>query len=398
MNTPFASRMQSMKRSFIREIMKAGDDPNIISFAGGLPNPDFFPVEELAAASSKVLTQDGANVLQYSYSEGYPPLREFVANRYAAKFGLTISPDEILITTGSQQALDLIGKILLDKGDRVIIEQPGYLGAIQTFSMFEPQLCPVPLLADGIDTEALAAAFDTHQPKLFYAVPNFQNPSGLTYSAPKRQAVADLLQQHHVLFVEDNPYGELRFAGEDLLPMWHYAPDHVLMLGSFSKIAAPGLRLGWVCAKPEVMEKLVIAKQAADLHTSYLSQRVLYQYLLDNDLEAHIQTIKAVYKKQRDLMLDMIAEYFPPEVQATQPEGGMFLWLTLPEGMSALDLFNQALEFNVAFVPGEAFYTDGGGTNTLRLNYSNADETKIQEGMLRLGEAVKKMFVERKNS
>jgi 2-aminoadipate transaminase len=170
------------------------------------------------------------------------------------------------------------------------------------------------------------------------------------------------------------------------------------MLGSFSKIAAPGLRLGWVCAKPEVMEKLVIAKQAADLHTSYLSQRVLYQYLLDNDLEAHIQTIKAVYKKQRDLMLDMIAEYFPPEVQATQPEGGMFLWLTLPEGMSALDLFNQALEFNVAFVPGEAFYTDGGGTNTLRLNYSNADEAKIQEGMLRLGEAVKKMFRGRKNS
>lgn len=392
MENHLARRMGGVKRSFIREILKAGEDPQVISFAGGLPNAKFFPIEPIMAASTKVLAQDGANVLQYGLSEGYPPLRKYIARRYHQKYGLTISPDEILITNGSQQGLDLIGKILLDAGDAVVIEQPGYLGAIQALSFFEPVLHPVSLLDDGIDIEALETAFREHRPKLFYGVPNFQNPSGLTYSPAKRQAVAELLKQYGVYFIEDNPYGELRFAGEDASPLWEDGDGYVFMLGSFSKIAAPGLRLGWVCAKPALMDKLLIAKQAADLHSNYLAQRVLYQFLLDNDLDAHIQIIRTAYKRHRDLMLELIAEYFPPEVHSTEPEGGMFLWVTLPEGISAMDLFNQAIKFHVAFVPGEAFYTDGGGTQTLRLNYSNADEAQIHEGIKRLGQAVKSMM------
>jgi 2-aminoadipate transaminase len=373
--------------------MKATDNPGLISFAGGLPNPQFFPVEALAAASTKVLTQDGPNVLQYSRTEGYLPLRQFISQRYRKNYDLNISPDEILITTGSQQALDLIGKVFLDRDDDVAIERPGYLGAIQTFSFYEPNLRPVPLRNDGVDVAALAETFERYQPKLFYAVPNFQNPSGLSYSAATRQAVAELLQAHGVMFVEDNPYGELRFVGEDLAPLWAKAEDHTLLLGSFSKIVSPGLRLGWICAKAEVMDKLVVAKQATDLHSSYLSQRVLFQYLSDNNLEEHIETIRLGYKQRRDLMIELIDEYFPPEISYTEPEGGMFLWLTLPEGMAAMELFNEAVQFNVAFVPGEAFYIDGGGRNTLRLNYSNADEEKIQQGIYRLGEAIKKMMV-----
>jgi 2-aminoadipate transaminase len=340
-----------------------------------------------------VLTQDGPNVLQYSRTEGYLPLRQFISQRYRKNYDLNISPDEILITTGSQQALDLIGKVFLDRDDDVAIERPGYLGAIQTFSMYEPNLRPVPLRNDGVDVAALAETFERYQPKLFYAVPNFQNPSGLSYSAATRQAVAELLQAHGVMFVEDNPYGELRFVGEDLAPLWAKAEDHTLLLGSFSKIVSPGLRLGWICAKAEVMDKLVVAKQATDLHSSYLSQRVLFQYLSDNNLEEHIETIRLGYKQRRDLMIELIDEYFPPEISYTEPEGGMFLWLTLPEGMAAMELFNEAVQFNVAFVPGEAFYIDGGGRNTLRLNYSNADEEKIQQGIYRLGEAIKKMMV-----
>lgn len=393
MKHQFANRMNHVKRSFLREILKAGDDPNVISFAGGLPNPRFFPVEAIAAASGKVLAQDGPGVLQYSLTEGYLPLREFISRRYREKYGLTISPAEILITTGSQQALDLIGKVFIDKGDSVAIERPGYLGAIQTFSVYEPVLRPVPLLEDGIDLAALANVFDTYRPKLFYAVPNFQNPSGVSYSAAKRQAVAELVTAHDLFFIEDNPYGELRFAGEDQAPLWGRAEENTLLLGSFSKIVSPGLRLGWICAKAPVMDKLIVAKQATDLHSSYFSQRVLFQYLTDNDLEAHIETIRLAYKQRRDLMIELIDECFPPEIHYTEPEGGMFLWLTLPEGMAAMELFNQAIQFNVAFVPGEAFYIDGGGRDTLRLNFSNADEAQIQQGIHRLGEAIKKMRV-----
>ena len=389
----FANRMGTTHKSFIREILKVTENPKIISFAGGLPNPKFFPVKEIANASLKVLEENGENVLQYSTTEGYLPLREYIAERYRKKKGLKVDPDEILITNGSQQGLDLIGKVFLDTGDQIVIERPGYLGAIQAFSMYEPLFQSIPLFDDGIDTDLLEKTFMRNKIKLFYAVPNFQNPSGITYSRKRRRGVANILKRHNAIFVEDDPYGELRFIGEDLPSMRHYLEDNIILLGSFSKIITPGLRLGWVCAKKDIMERIIVAKQASDLHSNYLSQRIVHQYLIDNDINKHILKIRDAYKKRRDLMVSMIAEYFPEEIKYTKPEGGMFLWITLPEGISSLDLVNLAIKENVAFVPGNAFYVDGGGNNTLRLNFSNSDEEKIEEGIKRLAKIMKKSLV-----
>ncbi|MCB9100609.1 MAG: PLP-dependent aminotransferase family protein [Anaerolineales bacterium] len=388
----FANRMQNIQKSFIREILKVTQDPEVISFAGGLPNPRFFPVEELAAATAKALAKQGRQMLQYSTTEGYGPLREFIAARYAAK-GVAVSADEILITNGSQQGLDLIGKIFLNQGDTMIIERPGYLGAIQAFAMYEPQFLPVPLLEDGIDLDTLEVVLRDHQPKLFYAVPNFQNPSGVTYSEPVRCTAAQLLAHQNTILIEDNPYGELRFAGLELPSLKNYLGDQAILLGSFSKVVAPGVRLGWICAKPEFIDKFIIAKQATDLHSNYLAQCVVAQYLQDHDLDAHLATIKAAYKKQCDLMVAMMTELFPEEVTFTRPEGGMFIWVTLPEGMSSLALFDEAARLKVVFVPGQPFYVGGGGENTLRLNFSNCDEAKIEAGITHLAHAMKTLLV-----
>jgi 2-aminoadipate transaminase len=392
MTTLFADRMQATRKSFIREILKVTQQPEVISFAGGLPNPGLFPVEEIASAASKVLSDEGRNVLQYSTTEGYLPLREFIAQRYLKKSGLNIDPDEILITNGSQQSIDLIGKIFLNKGDRVIIEKPGYLGAIQAFSIFEAEFEAIPLLEDGIDTGLLDRTLSENSAKLFYTVPTFQNPSGITYSAQKRKEVARILKKHNVVCVEDNAYGELRFAGEDLPTIRNYS-DNTILMGSFSKIIAPGLRMGWICASKEIMEKLLVAKQAADLHSNYLSQRIIHQYLLDNDIDTHITKIKDAYGKRRDLMVNMMAAHFPEGVSYTRPEGGMFVWVTLPEVVSSLDLFDLAIEENVAFVPGNPFYTDdASGSNTLRLNFSNSDYGQIEEGIKRLAICLEKLM------
>ncbi|MHC4204438.1 MAG: aminotransferase-like domain-containing protein [Planctomycetota bacterium] len=388
----FADRMATTHKSFIREILKITQDSNVISFAGGLPNPKLFPVNEFADACLKVLQQDGENVLQYSTTEGYLPLREYIAERYFVKRGLQASPDEILITNGSQQCLDLLGKVFLNKGDRIIIERPGYLGAIQAFGIFEPEFVPIPLLDDGIDIDLFEKELGACKTKLFHTVINFQNPSGVTYSRQKREKIAEIVRNQDIVLVEDNPYGELRFMGEDLPSMKNYLPDSTIVLGSFSKVVTPGLRLGWICAAPDVMDKIVIAKQSSDLHSNYLSQRAVYQYLLDNDLDEHILKIREVYKKQRDSMVSMIEEHFPEEVKCTKPQGGMFLWVTLPENISSLNLFKQATKENIAFVPGRAFYVDGGGDNTLRLNFSNSDEEKIEEGIKRLAKVIKRML------
>ena len=392
MKNLFADRMVTTHKSFIREILKVTQDNKVISFAGGLPNPKLFPVKEFADACLKVLLQDGENVLQYSTTEGYLPLREYIAERYFVKRGLQASPDEILITNGSQQCLDLVGKVFLNKGDRIIIERPGYLGAIQAFGIFEPEFMPIPLLDDGIDIGLLEKALKANQTKFFHTVINFQNPSGVTYSLKKRERIAEIIKNHDTVLVEDNPYGELRFMGEDLPSMKSYLPDRTVVLGSFSKVVTPGLRLGWICAAPDVMEKIVVAKQSSDLHSNYLSQRAVYQYLIDNDLDEHILHIRKVYKRQRDLMVSMIEEHFPQEIKCTKPEGGMFLWVTLPEKVSSLHLFKLATKENVAFVPGRAFYVDGGGDNTLRLNFSNSDEQKIEEGIKRLAKVIKRVL------
>ncbi|HJH28571.1 MAG TPA: PLP-dependent aminotransferase family protein [Methanosarcinaceae archaeon] len=384
--------MSIAHKSFIREILKVTEDSNIISFAGGLPNPAFFPVKEIAEAAAKILETDGGNVLQYSSTEGYLPLRKYIAERYFLKNGLKIDPDQILITNGSQQGLDLIGKVFLNKGDRVIMESPGYLGAIQAFSMYEPIFESVSMLDDGIDIDMLEKTVRDKRIKLVYTVPTFQNPSGITYSTKKRKDVANILEKHDIILIEDNPYYELRFAGEDLPLIRNFLEDNSILLGSFSKTISPGLRLGWICTTNEIMEKIIIAKQASDLHSNYLAQRIAYQYLIDNDIDEHIVKIRDAYKIRRDLMVSMISEHFPEEIEFTKPEGGMFLWITLPEKISSLDLFEYAIKENVAFVPGNPFYVNGGGNNTLRLNFSNSDEEQIEIGIKRLANIITKYF------
>ncbi|HTX43800.1 MAG TPA: PLP-dependent aminotransferase family protein [Methanocella sp.] len=399
MENIFADRMHTVRKSFIREILKVTEDPSIISFAGGLPNPRSFPVEEVSAAAVKVLKEDGTAALQYSTTEGYLPLREYIAGRYG-RYGIKADASEILITTGSQQGLDLIGKVFLNKGDRVAVERPTYLAAIQSFGMYEPEFVDIPLQEDGIDVEAMANVITGV--KLLYAVPSFQNPTGITYSHEKRRQVSETLKGNDAVFVEDNPYGDIRFMGEDLPPMKHYLDGDVITMGTFSKTISPGMRLGWLYASGGpasggIMDKLITAKQAADLHTSYFVQRVVYRYLADNDVEKHIKYIQGLYKKQRDAMVSAIGQYFPEGVQYTRPEGGMFLWVTLPEGVSSMDLFDLALKQKVAFVPGQAFFVDGSGRNTLRLNYSSSDEARIEEGIRRLAGAMERLIAEARN-
>ena len=389
--SPFAERMSRVPRSFIREILKVTEDPKTISFAGGLPNPRFFPVREVAEAAQKVLRESGEAALQYSTTEGYLPLRELIVERYARK-GLKVDAEEILITTGSQQGLDLLGKAFLDKGDRVIVEEPTYLAAIQAFGIFEAEFRSVPLKEDGIDPRALAVALSEGPAKLFYAVPNFQNPTGVSYSEERRREVAGAMRGHATVFVEDDPYGELRFIGEEAPSMRRYLGGRAVLLGSFSKVISPGLRIGWACARSDIMERMVIAKQASDLHTSILSQRIAYQYLVDNDVSQQMETVRSGYRRQRDLMVKMIEESFPAGVDGTRLETGMFLWVTLPENMSSLELFDRAIKNDVDFVPGQAFYANGGGYNTLRLNFSNSDEERIVEGMGRLPRSIEEMM------
>lgn len=392
MKTKFASRMKSVPRSFIREILKVTTDPEIISFAGGLPNLQMIPVRELEAAADKVFESDGTRALQYSTTEGYYHLREWICKRYLEKKGIKASPDDILITTGSQQALDLLSKVLIDKDDRVVIEKPGYLGAIQAMSVFQPKFNAVEVDETGVDTDKLEKVFKAKKPKLFYAVPNFQNPSGITYSDAVRKKTAVLCKKYSVLFVEDDPYGELRFEGNDMPAVKNYLGKDGVMFGSFSKIVAPGLRLGWVFAPKDIMERIVTVKQAADLHTNFLAQRITYQYLLDNSIDAHIEKLRKVYGVHAKAMLSAIEKYFPQEVAYTRPQGGMFIWATLPKGLSAMDMIKPALKDKVAFVPGDPFYTDVKGANTMRLNYSNAAPDVITEGIKRLGNTIKKLI------
>ncbi len=380
----FSSRMAKTPRSFIREILKVTADPEIISFAGGLPNPALIDVDGIRKAAAAVLERDGRNVLQYATTEGYLPLRQFIADRYKKRLGLSLSPEEILITNGSQQCLDLIGKILIDPGDHIAIERPGYLGAIQAFSLYEPVFHPIALHEDGPDPAVLAEVLDSSPIRLFYGIPNSQNPSGITYTSTRRREIASVMKTSSTLFIEDDAYGELNFAGETMSSMWEFLPDRTIITGSFSKILAPGMRLGWVVAPREIMEALITAKQASDLHSNYLSQRIASEYLAREDIDIHIRKIRTAYKNQCDRMIALITETFPESVTCTRPRGGMFVWITLPAGCSSMDVFENALKENVAVLPGSPFYVDGGGTNTLRLNFSNSTDEKIITGIGRL--------------
>ncbi len=387
----FSARMSGVRRSYIREILKVTQNPEIISFAGGLPSPDHFPAEAFARASAEVLADSGPQSLQYSITEGHPPLREFISERYRTKWGLDIPAEEILITTGSQQGLDLMAKVMLDNGDGVLIEKPGYLGAIQAFSLFGANFLTAGLKPTGVDLAELEARL-AERPKIFYAVPSFQNPSGTTYDEATRRETARLLEASDTVLLEDNPYGELRFKGESLPPIRAYmGKDKAVLMGSFSKIASPGMRIGWIAAGPELMHKLVTAKQAADLHTSIFAQRVLHRFLETSDLDEHIAVIRKAYGERRDVMVSAIRREFPDEVRCTEPEGGMFLWGELPRGISAEEVFAKAIERKVAFVPGLPFFVDG-TDNAFRLNFSNSTPERIQEGIKRLGACLKEVL------
>ncbi|MFA4823981.1 MAG: PLP-dependent aminotransferase family protein [Methanoregula sp.] len=386
----FAPRMAKTPKSFIREILKVTENPDIISFAGGLPNPALIDVEGIARASARVLADDGRSVLQYSTTEGYLPLRRFIAERYKKRLGLSIHSDEILITNGSQQCLDLIGKVFIDTGDHIAIERPGYLGAIQAFSLYEPVFHPINLSDEGPDPSMLHDACRHHDIRLFYGVPNSQNPSGITYSEKQRKEVAGILEKTDTLYIEDDAYGELNFSGKSLPSLRKFLPEQTIITGSFSKILAPGMRLGWIVAPREIMEQIVIAKQASDLHSNYLSQRIAFEYLQQETIDTHIAKIQNAYKNQCECMLDVMADTFPDSVTYTRPTGGMFVWITLPDGISSLDVFAAALKDHVAVLPGTPFYIDGGGKDTMRLNFSNSTDPKIITGIKRLALVIKK--------
>lgn len=387
-----ADRLRDVPRSFIREILKVTLDPEVISFAGGLPNRDFFPVEALREATDRVYRERGDAVLQYGNSEGLLELREYIAARYAEKQGLEIDPAGILVTNGSQQGLDLIAKTLLNEGDGLVIEEPGYLGAIQAFSIFRPRFLPVPVGMEGMDAKRLSAVLDESHPRLIYTVPNFQNPSGISYPGANREEVAAAVAGSDVFLIEDNPYGELRFKGEAPSSFARYLPEQTILLGSFSKVVAPGFRLGWIVAPPSLYEKLLIAKQAADLHTTHFTQAVILEYLRHHDLDAHIATICEAYGAQCRAMQEAIAVHFPASVECTDPEGGMFLWARLPEGMAAIDLFESAAKRKVVFVPGDPFYIGREGVNALRLNFSCVDAATIERGIGILGEVIREIL------
>ncbi len=392
MENTFSDRINDVPKSFIREILKVTIDPSIISFAGGLPNRLFFPVKALQKAANDVFEESGYDILQYTNSEGYLGLRQFIAERYRQQEGLEIPVEDILITTGSQQGLDLLGKTFINEGDDLIIEEPGYLGAIQAFAMYRPRFHPVPVSEGGMDTTALGRVLSERQPKLLYTVTNFQNPSGISYSDDNRRAVAHLMRDSSCLLIQDDPYGDLRFSGTRKISFKQILPKNTVLLGSFSKTVAPALRLGWLVAQPAIMDKLVIAKQASDLHTDYLAQRILHRYLADNDLDEHITAIIRQYGKQKEAMIAAIKKYFPNGVHSTNPEGGMFLWVTLPEEMSSMALFEAAIKKKVAFVPGTPFYVDRKDSNTLRLNFSCSDEPTIVEGIRRLGDSIRELY------
>ena len=405
MQTPweyrYAHRTQRMGSSVIRELLKFTEQPDIISFAGGLPAPEVFPVKEFQEACNVVLAQHGAQALQYSTTEGYHPLREMIA-RHTARYAVEVTADNILITSGSQQALDFIGRLFINRGDYIVVESPTYLGALQAWNAYGAQYISIPMDENGMIVDELESAL-RKGPKFIYVLPNFQNPSGSTLSLERRKQLVEMADRYGVPIVEDDPYGQLRYEGEHIPSVvsldseyrgpngGHYS-GNVIYLSTFSKLLAPGLRLAWVIAPPEVIRKLVMTKQAADLHTSSFNQYVAYEVGKGGFLDEHVKVIRATYKERRDVMLEMMEEMFPPEMSWTRPQGGMFLWGIIPEHMDAANALKIAIERRVAFVPGAAFHANGGGANTMRINFSYSSPDTIREGITRMGRVLKELL------
>jgi 2-aminoadipate transaminase len=400
----YAQRTKTIKSSAIRELLKLTQRPEVISFAGGLPAAELFPIERFKEACNNVLSNQGAEALQYGPTEGYKPLREMIAHNLQ-RYGILATADNVLLTSGSQQALDLIAKLLINRGDRILVEAPTYLGALQAFNVFGAEYVTVPIDHDGLRTECLEDALRSG-PKFMYILPNFQNPGGTTMSLERRIELVSLANKYGVPLIEDDPYGQLRYEGEHLPPLVmldrehharddHYQLGNVIYLSTFSKTLAPGIRLGWIVAPPDVISKLVQLKQGADLHTSTFNQMITYEVAKDGFIDQHVRTIRKVYGERRDVMLKSLEEFFPEEVTWTHPAGGLFLWVTLPEGMDCHQLFKVAVKNDVAFVPGDCFFTgEGEGKLNMRLNFSYTNPEQIREGIRRLSIAIKAQMKE----
>lgn len=406
MTTPwkqrYAQRMQRMGSSAIRELLKLTQQPDIISFAGGLPAPELFPVRQFETASRTVLRNHGREALQYSITEGYLPLREFIVKKMS-QYGIEASVENVLITSGSQQALDLIGRLLINPGDLILTERPSYLGALQAWSAYQAEYTTVPIDDNGLNTDLLEEVL-CGGPKFMYVLPNFHNPGGVTLSLQRRNALIEIADKYGVPIIEDDPYGELRFEGDHLPPLVvldseklngkgksvkdgdvNYFQGNVIYLSTFSKTLAPGLRLGWVVAPKSVIQRCVQAKQGMDLHTSIFVQMVVHEVVKDGFLNHHVRHIREVYKERRDVMINKMLREFPEGITWTWPEGGLFLWVTLPEWLDSTPLLEKAIAKKVAYVPGAPFFPDGSGHNHFRLNFSNAQPEQIEEGITRLG-------------
>jgi 2-aminoadipate transaminase len=399
----YSLRARECKSSTIRELLKICEQPEMISFAGGLPAAEVFPVQRFQEACQKVLATHAGSALQYGATEGYEPLREMIA-RHMARYAILAKVENVLITSGSQQALDLIGKLLINSGDRVLVEAPTYLGALQAFDGYGAQYLSVPIDDDGLCTELLEPSLRLG-PKFMYILPNFQNPAGVTLSQERRHQLILLADKYGIPIVEDDPYGQLRYEGEHIAPLVvldrgnvrrdnGFSIGNVIYLSTFSKTLAPGLRLGWIVAPPKIISKLVQLKQGADLHTSTFNQCVAFEVARGGFIDQHVKLIRGVYRERRDVMLQALKEFFPPEVTWTHPQGGLFLWVTLPEGMDSQSLFRSALAENVAFVPGDSFYAGNGRESCrhLRLNFSHPNPEQIREGIRRLSVAVKRQL------
>jgi len=396
MTLHLAQRTNRMKASEIREILKLTQKPEIISFAGGLPAVETFPVEDLITVSTRVLQTQGQKALQYSPTEGYPPLRRMIAERMNRRLQTSVETEEILITSGSQQGLDLVAKILIDPGDIILCESPTYLGAIGAFKAYEPRFVEVATDDDGMIPADLEKKLkELENVRFIYVIPDFQNPSGRTWSLERRRDVMKLVRKFEIPIVEDCPYSEVRFEGESLPPLKSMeGSEWVVYLGTFSKIFCPGLRLAWLVADEPLFNKFVLSKQGADLHTQTLGQMMLAEYLEQFDLDANIEKTIALYRRRRDVMLRGMEEHFPSNADWTRPEGGMFLWVTLPEGLDAYHILDLCLKEDVAFVPGAPFFPNGGHENTLRMNYSASNAERIKDGVRRMAGVINRVIDE----
>ena len=386
----YSKRVPADGTDAVGAILQAAADPKIISFAGGLPAPELFPVKEMKAAVDKVFEEHGQEAMQYGAAKGVTALREVIQQHVKKKENVDSELDNVLVTTGSEQALDLVGKAFVDPGDTVLVEQPTYLCALDVFRSYGANFASVEMDEDGMKMDALEEALKANpNTKLIYTVPNFQNPTGRTMTEERRKQLAELAEKYDVYVLEDNPYGEIRFAGQHVPAVKSFDKSgHVLYMSTFSKTLAPGFRLGWLVADEDVVNKLTVLKQSADLHTDNLAQFAVAQFFADNDVDAHVKEISALYGKRKDLMLEGIKKYFPEGVKYTDPEGGMFLWVEVPGVDVTVELFKECLEHDVAFVPGDPFFADGVQPGAFRLNYSNMKEDQIEVGLKRLGAAL----------